>query len=410
LGRKATFGFDNFKNMNRLVIIGNGFDLAHGLPTGYCDFVSSYWKNVVFSFWHARLNYDDNVISIKINPNFDSYAFNPVRQLGQGKELDKVNSYSSFMKFIESNSYAELDDCCQIDYKNDFFEVLNQIHSLQNWVDVENEYYKRLKYCLDLSDNTGIKKLNSEFAQVKKLLENYLKEKVENAFEFPENTQRLFTQILEDKDYYNGGDFETLQMELTKKTTKEIKEIKQRVGEFSVENYFLNFNYTSTMKKYMNLIGIDTERLNQIHGSLDDQNNPINFGFGDEMDKHYSEIEEKDDNEYLRNIKSFQYLDTANYKHLLDLIDSNIFQVYIMGHSCGLSDRTLLNTIFEHENCRSIKIYYHEKEDGTNNYNELTQNISRHFNKKKLMREKIVNKTRCQPMPQIKLPKKENGL
>jgi hypothetical protein len=37
----------------------------------------------------------------------------------------------------------------------------------------------------------------------------------------------------------------------------------------------------------------------------------------------------------------------------------------------------------------------------------LTQNISRHFNKKKLMREKIVNKTLCQPLPQIQLPRKE---
>ena len=32
--------------MNRLVIIGNGFDLAHGLPTGYCDFIDWYWRKV----------------------------------------------------------------------------------------------------------------------------------------------------------------------------------------------------------------------------------------------------------------------------------------------------------------------------------------------------------------------------
>jgi hypothetical protein len=80
-----------------------------------------------------------------------------------------------------------------------------------------------------------------------------------------------------------------------------------------------------------------------------------------------------------------------------------------MGHSCGLSDRTLLNTIFEHNNCRSIKVFYYETKDDNgvvikDNYTEIIQNISRHFNKKKLMREKIVNKTLCQPLPQIKLP------
>jgi hypothetical protein len=56
-----------------------------------------------------------------------------------------------------------------------------------------------------------------------------------------------------------------------------------------------------------------------------------------------------------------------------------------MGYSCGLSDRTLLNTIFEHNN-RSIKFYYETKDDNgvviKDNYTEIIQNISRHFNKK----------------------------
>ena len=30
--------------MNRLVIIGNGFDLAHGLKTSYMDFINWYWE------------------------------------------------------------------------------------------------------------------------------------------------------------------------------------------------------------------------------------------------------------------------------------------------------------------------------------------------------------------------------
>lgn len=33
--------------MNRLVIIGNGFDLAHGLPTRYEDFINWYWDKRV---------------------------------------------------------------------------------------------------------------------------------------------------------------------------------------------------------------------------------------------------------------------------------------------------------------------------------------------------------------------------
>ena len=31
--------------MNRLVLIGNGFDLAHGLKTSYKNFIDWYWKD-----------------------------------------------------------------------------------------------------------------------------------------------------------------------------------------------------------------------------------------------------------------------------------------------------------------------------------------------------------------------------
>ena len=30
--------------MNRIVLIGNGFDLAHGLKTSYMDFINWYWE------------------------------------------------------------------------------------------------------------------------------------------------------------------------------------------------------------------------------------------------------------------------------------------------------------------------------------------------------------------------------
>ena len=36
--------------MNRIVLIGNGFDLAHDLKTRYEDFIYWYWEN-----WGVRL-------------------------------------------------------------------------------------------------------------------------------------------------------------------------------------------------------------------------------------------------------------------------------------------------------------------------------------------------------------------
>ena len=79
----------------------------------------------------------------------------------------------------------------------------------------------------------------------------------------------------------------------------------------------------------------------------------------------------------------------------------------IMGHSCGNSDRTLLNTIFEHENCVSIKPFYHEWEEKigdteethiVDNYQDIYANIYRDFENKETCRSKVVPKERCEPL------------
>ena len=130
------------------------------------------------------------------------------------------------------------------------------------------------------------------------------------------------------------------------------------------------------------------------------------FGYGDELDKDYNDLRDRNDNELLRYIKSVKYLETSHYKKMLEFIESAPFQVFIMGHSCGNSDRTLLNTVFEHENCVSIKPFYYVKPDGTDTYLELVQNISRNFTNPKLFRDRVVYKELCQELPQC--PKDTN--
>ena len=73
-----------------------------------------------------------------------------------------------------------------------------------------------------------------------------------------------------------------------------------------------------------------------------------------------------------------------------------------MGHSCGNSDRTLLNTLFEHQNCASIKPFYYKKDDNSDTYLEIVQNISRNFTNMKLMRDRVVNKKYCEALSQVK--------
>lgn len=383
--------------MNRLVIIGNGFDLAHGLPTSYRDFIDDFWKDI------KSASYNDEFISFE---NIDSkFKFDDVKNLEGLASF--IMQYDETIKFSEAEIYREYGNNIQtgkyprahiLNYKNRFFRLINQ-KLIQNWVDIENEYYRQLKEIVNLkSVNTlvdkdefeisrkeKIVKLNADFEQVKCLLEKYLKEKVVDSFNVgliqgSDYDQFKFCDILRpisilnkelnlDKEFSND-DFKEIENQFETRKTEDSKGLLR----------ILNFNYTPTALRYLKVQNLNDDLAKThipIHGIIGNENeHKINFGFGDEMDDDYKAIENLDDNEYLKNFKSFQYLQNSNYKNLLDFIDIEKFQVLIMGHSCGLSDRTLLNTVFEHNNCRSIKVFYHQKEDGNDNYTEIIQNIS----------------------------------
>lgn len=48
--------------MNRIVLIGNGFDLAHGLKTSYADFIDWYWEQRIKGFETEHSNMSSDVL------------------------------------------------------------------------------------------------------------------------------------------------------------------------------------------------------------------------------------------------------------------------------------------------------------------------------------------------------------
>ncbi len=402
-----------FKNMNRLFIIGNGFDLAQGLPTSYNHFIDDFWINLKARYKEEAIKKlvfvsESNDVFLKINTieNYDDVIVN-IKE--RAKEYSQFYDASKHEYYVAKNRYQPI-----FKFQNDFFKHINIKKSIQNWVDIENEYYKKLKAIAQSAKasiepaKSQVIKLNEEFEQIKLLLEQYLIDEVVNKFElYSNNNPQKWTKIyniLRPISIYNNE--ATLLEEFTSHEDKtEIQNIfniekieRQSNKPFSL---LLNFNYTPSLGIYLDTLKKSKVNfsISHIHGHLNDSLNRINFGFGDEMDEDYKAIENVDDNEYLKFFKSFQYSETKNYHGILNYINGNKFQVCILGHSCGLSDRTLLNTIFEHENCRSIKVYYYEKGE-IDNYTDIIQNISRHFDDKKKMREKLVPKVLSSPFPQ----------
>jgi len=352
--------------MNRLVIIGNGFDLAHGLKTSYNNFFEWLWKETLTksNFTSNRSKHDIFKTQWNIeNDLFDlSFTTNDVSNNHNNKD-----KYSNRIKAWDTSFEDDRGNTININYtcKNSYFnELLFHKIAIEKWSDMEKTFFRLLS-----NTSVDIRSLNNDFDRIKKLFEKYL--------------TTIETHKITHSDIISDA--------ITK---REGKFINQHLDCKNTEVQILNFNYTDTINKYAERVTKDFFKLeiNYIHGKLNNIENPIIFGYGDERGEEYKKIELLDNNDYFEHIKSFAYLNTSNYDQLISFLESDAFDVVIIGHSCGLTDRTLLNTIFEHENCTSIKPLYRKLKDGTNNYQDIVRNISRNFDDKVKMRKIVVKK------------------
>ncbi len=405
--------------MNRLVLIGNGFDMAHNLPTSYQEFINWYWEGR-FEFLRKTFT----AVSKTDLCELTVYGFPTwYNFFEQGPSV--LNEYNGVKLFQELCNRG----ICKATM-SPLFERIHKSIETKGWVDIENDYYELLKkYVLDEAPESEIDALNKELHDLQELLVIYLKNiKISDRIINNGIRQKIYS-VFKTSDISLGGQ-EALKQHIEagfKREEIEWQWQSQRYELFGlskgrVDKYrkkyeenpnilneektpmelmlpnhimLLNFNYTHTAHLYCKKSDIFT--VNQIHGNLEEPKSVI-FGYGDELDNNYKTIVDKNENKFLGNIKSIKYLESDNYRKLLSFIESEPYQVLIMGHSCGNSDRTLLNTIFEHKNCVSIKPYFYQKSKDKDNYIELVQNISRNFTDMKLMRDRVVNKTYCKPL------------
>ncbi|MEY5049134.1 MAG: hypothetical protein RLZZ175_2493 [Bacteroidota bacterium] len=306
----------------KLVIIGNGFDLAYGLKTSYKDFINWYLIEKV-KIGSSYCNYEDSLILIN---------FSDERGIVNEGIVNLNNLFRSISRSISSSNQTRV--------KSPFLSKILKIASA-TWVDIENEYFNSLVDCFENINQPismykqNVEVLNNDLEQIKNYLIEYLdivskeKNKNKDVVEFLNN--ELGYSALEQNDVL-----------------------------------FLNLNYTDTLESF-----IGDKQIIYYHGKLNDEDNPIIFGYGDELHPKYSLF--KDDNSYTINMKHFSYLLTDNTSRLSKFINSE-YEVHLWGHSCGISDRLLLNKIFNHPNCHKIKTtYYQSKQD----YIDKAQNIQK---------------------------------
>jgi len=279
-----------------------------------------------------------------------------------------------------------------VNIKSELLRILLTNCSYTTWVDIEREFYELLKGILGKSEDYSIKQqhlaeLNESLNFIISKLGEYLKQLPASTYD--DRYHEIFKPRLKKFDillpWSEGPQWRS-------------------EDRFEIQRTcVLNFNYTPTAEQYIHSHESTSPfEIINIHGQLDDEDNsnPIIFGFGDELDDDYLKMERERAKGYFKFIKSFWYFRTSNYWNLIRFIDSSEYQIHVLGHSCGLSDRTMLHMILEHDNCKSIKIFYHG-DAITNNYNETTYEVARHFNDKALMRRRIVPFNQSERIPQF---------
>ena len=419
--------------MNRIILIGNGFDLAHGLKTSYRDFIDWYWNEWLSSLRESEKQKEGDELCRFV---LDSCL--PWKDFLSRKALTK-SSLNGRMFFSE----LKKDFSFKLESSDLFSEISKSVET-KGWVDIENEYYKLLNYSFDRKryKKPNVKDLNEQI--------NFLQDKLVQYLNSVDIEKKIWKKHISDIIYgpieykdISISNIKTLIEHIIRDLTCTDSELKMKIGLYGLSNtdnqnllefrqgqsceeslvrlnlmankfprefflpneiLFLNFNYTNTTQLYLPIPKPGFE-INHIHGELTNPDSVI-FGYGDELDENYKKLSNLNDNEYLRNFKSIKYLESDRYRKALQFMDAAPYQVFIMGHSCGNSDRTFLNTLFEHKNCVSIKPYYCQNGE-KDNYLDIVQNISRNFKDMQLMRDRVVNKTYSEHFS-IKVPSIRN--
>jgi hypothetical protein len=370
---------------DKLFIVGNGFDLAHNLPTDY----RSYFKYLVIDCLE-KLTIKPIVYRKKQGDVF--FATNDLISAAhhQTNEIqDLVVSISEmdtdyfFSTYAPSNITRIYDSTVPFEnfYLGNQFEIFFNYEWLKilfseiesNWVDIELSYFHQLKEIfyreigkpdrgiVSVGKKQAIKnlvgKLNICFGYLKITLIKYLSNKVSSA------------KIVEDR--------------ILKIIISELEE--GQIDKSNKKLIFLNFNYTQNLTPYFDYVrsqyGFDITQIN-IHGCLDRPDSII-FGYGDILDDSYPIIENIMIEDFLQNIKPLLYQREGNFLKLEEALNqSNEWDIIILGHSCGISDRVLLNLIFEHEKVKSIKVGHYSKDHPGKEYQDRINNIFRNFQPK----------------------------
>jgi len=356
-----------------LVIIGNGFDLAHTLNTRYTDFLSYVEKNIEKIKSHEDLKKDaKNIFKIanlgndyimakennEENNEFEDYDYKDLKF----EEIDDIIHNEKNMKSLSRKIFMYI-----YDHENYWLNYFKDVVISYDWVDFEEELQ-------------NIVKILEKFILGNKL-DEYESKKMRNIVR---------------KDFY---DYDYIIKALVPKLLLDLKLLIYLLEYYLIiesKKVMMNENIDKLVR---NVDGVITYNYTQVFEKLYNTNNLKIYHIHGELKRHNLVLgvgETLDDNNINKCVicsgfkKYFQkvYFGLGdNYKSLLGYKDndpcrneidryrnrmSEKWNVIIYGHSLAVSDKDSLEWVITHPLVEKITIYYYDYKS----LNQLIANAS----------------------------------
>lgn len=386
----------------KILLIGNGFDLAHGLPTSYKDFLD-FCKMVRELYTYPIIDNEYNQKKL-IDWNTDKTIKSKLLECYENRKNCFEDKITTQCKELD-----ELYDCIKENVWINYF-LEREKYIGENWIDFESEI--------------------SNVVQAIETLKSYI-ERDEDVLKIKDTKQQTIIYFLKIakkslQDVFNLKRIDSFIEDISIELDKLIRSLEIYICEFVNEidiikenddiktitpDYVLSFNYSNT---YERIYGQSKEvTYDYIHGKADIKNNVDTCNLVLGIDE-YLEDDKNDKLEFIAFKKFYQRIykstDSTYMKWVEQIkkypeVNHNLF---IFGHSLDKTDRDILKLLICNDNVTTKIYYYRKNKNDKKELGKLIKNLVRIMGQDELISRTMGEHKTIEFIPQTVFVAKNN--
>lgn len=323
-----------------ILLIGNGFDLAHDLPTRYDDFLNFL---SACRIRESGVTDSHKIKATNIRDEIGEYIlaqWNSNRwELGDLKTHMAENIWIDYFLKIKSR----LKDKGWIDFEQEISKAIQNIDKMESVVDKHDKW----NYVVNIEP------------MISTLSHYGLIDKTNYITKGPELTERLISDL--DRLIRCLEIYLCLTLDLVHPAIR-LQTISNILSDVGSIDGVLSFNYTDTFEKYYEAQNSKRPEYCFVHGRARIENDLIldNMVLG--IDEYLDEQDRNTKIEYIHFKKYYQRIfKQTDYNYTKWLRKPEPKRLFIIGHSLDITDKDVLREILTADNVETT-IYYHSKE------------------------------------------------